>query len=227
MRSIMGFLILLLSFPMVSAQQQDDTTPGLEHGAEVFWKRCVMCHGAQGMGEGKIPLKIKGYPDTNIVTANKTVTQKEILNVVVFGGMLPNINQFMPPLGNELTWTELESVSMFVFQLRKNPEKHYKMLKQFSHAEEETPGLGLSVYQSRCMLCHGQNAEGDGRMSRIIKSPPPYNLTKSDVPLEYVKLIVEKGGELIGRSKQMPPWGDQLSEEEIDAVSEYVLTLRN
>lgn len=219
-------LVLLFTVLPVSSKNLDDTTPTVENGASVYWKSCVLCHGAQGMGEGKIPLKIKNYPDTNIVTANKARTAKEIHDVIAYGGMLSNISNFMPPMGNELTWTEIESVTMFVNQLRESPEKHYSMLKQYSNTVEDKSGLGLSIFQSRCVLCHGANGEGDGRMAKVVKTPPPFNLTESKMPIDYIKLIIGKGGEAIGRSGQMPPWGEQLSEEEINAVATYIISLR-
>jgi cytochrome c oxidase cbb3-type subunit 3 len=225
MKIQLACLILLLTVLPVSSQNVDDTTPTVEFGAEVYWKHCVLCHGSQGMGEGKIPLKIKNYPNTNIVSASKTRTPEEIHDVVVYGGMLPNISKFMPPMGNELTWTEVQSVTMFVSRLRESPEKYYTMLNEYSSVED-TPELGFSIFESRCVLCHGINGEGDGRMARVIKNPPPFNLTQSKMPISYLKLIIEKGGEALGRSGQMPPWGDQLSKEEINAVATYLLSLR-
>jgi cbb3-type cytochrome c oxidase subunit III len=219
-------LILLATILPVAAQNTDDTIPSLEQGAAVFSKRCVLCHGSQGMGEGKIPLKIKNYPDSNIVAAKKAKSKAEIHEVIAYGGILANISNYMPPMGNELTWTELESVTEFVYQLRIMPEKHYTMLQQYSSTLDGNQGIGLAVFQSRCVLCHGANGEGDGRMSKVIKTPPPFNLTKSQMPVEYLKLIIEKGGEAIGRSGQMPPWGEQLSKEEIDAVVSYIIDLR-
>lgn len=206
---------------------EDDTTPTLEIGANVYVERCSLCHGSHGMGEGKIPLKIPNYPDTNLVTAVKTKSRKQIYNTVVYGSMLDNINKYMPPMGNELTWTELESVSMFVEELR-NDTKHALALvdKNQSTQQNQTSTLGKELFESRCVLCHGAAGLGDGRMSKIIKSPPPYNLTLSRAPKEYLRQIIEKGGEAMRRSPQMPPWGGQLNEKELDAVIEYIVSLR-
>lgn len=85
---------------------------------------------------------------------------------------------------------------------------------------------GAKLYLNSCALCHGESGEGDGRMAQLITTPPPFNLTKSQRPLAYLKLIIEKGGEELGRSKQMPAWGNQLSAEDINAISTYLLTIR-
>ena len=226
MKYINVVFVLILFFASNVYAEKDDTTPNLDRGVEVFAERCVLCHGQQGMGEGRIPLKIKDYPNTNLATANKAKTKEEIYNVIAFGGMLDNINVYMPPMGNELTWSELESVSMFISQLRKDPAGEINRLKKVLKSTRTSVDLGRDIFQSRCVLCHGKYGLGDGRMSRIIKTPPPFNLTKSTMPLDYLKLIITKGGEPIGRSKQMPPWGDQLSPLEVNAVAEYVHTLR-
>jgi len=224
--NVVSALILLLSVTSTVHAGKDDTTPTLDMGADVFAERCVLCHGQQGMGEGKIPLKIKDYPDTNLATAHKAKTKEEVYKVVVFGGMLDDINIYMPPMGNELTWSELESVSMFVSQLRSDPAGEINRLKKALKSTKTSVDLGREIFQSRCVLCHGKYGLGDGRMSKIIKTPPPFNLTKSSMPLSYLKLIIAKGGEEIGRSKQMPPWGGQLTALEVDAVAEYVHNLR-
>jgi cytochrome c oxidase cbb3-type subunit 3 len=63
-------------------------------------------------------------------------------------------------------------------------------------------------------------------MARIIKSPPPFNLTLSRAPDDYLHDIIYKGGEKMGRSPRMPPWGGDLSDAEIDSVVMYIKTLR-
>jgi mono/diheme cytochrome c family protein len=224
--NVVSALILLLLGTGIVHAGKDDTTPTLDMGAEVFAERCVLCHGQQGMGEGRIPLKIKSYPNTNLATVNKAKTKKEIINIIAFGGMLDNINIYMPPMGNEITWSQLESVSMFVYELRNDPAGEISRLKKVSKLTKTSVDLGRETYQSRCVLCHGEYGLGDGRMSKVVKNPPPFNLTNSSMPLDYLKLIITKGGEPIGRSKQMPPWGDQLTPLEINAVADYIHTLR-
>ena len=85
---------------------------------------------------------------------------------------------------------------------------------------------GAATYQARCVLCHGTIGLGDGRMSKIIKEPPPYNLTLSRAPDEYLKQIILLGGEPMGRSKHMPPWVNELSEVQVESVILYIKSLR-
>lgn len=222
-----GLLIFMAAFvPTSQAKDIDDTTPSVSKGVDVYINRCSLCHGSQGMGEGKIPLKIPNYPNTSLVKALKAKSAKEIYDTIVYGGMLSNVNQYMPPMGNELTWTEVESVSMFIQNLRTNTEETLAFVAEYQNNNSVAANIGKQVYEARCVLCHGKDGLGDGRMAKIIKNPPPFNLTLSRVPKFYLIDIVSKGGEAMGRSHQMPPWGDQLAENEIDAVVEYILTLR-
>lgn len=98
-----------------------------------------------------------------------------------------------------------------------------------AHDDHTTANLlnGQQIFQQRCVLCHGVNGEGDGRMAKVIKEPPPFDLTASRIPDEYMKDIIAKGSEAMGRSKHMPPWGDSLTEVQIEAVMLYIKALRD
>ena len=93
----------------------------------------------------------------------------------------------------------------------------------------ETPSmdLGGQVYESRCVQCHGMEGKGDGRLSKAIKNPPPFNLTMSVVSDDYLKQIILNGGEEMGRSPSMPPWRDKLSELQVNSVIIYLHSLRH
>jgi len=80
---------------------------------------------------------------------------------------------------------------------------------------------GGLVYANYCVTCHGVNADGNGRAARLHK-PRPANLRNSDKNDAYIALIVRRGGEAIGRAPGMPPWGEELTDEQIDDVTAFV-----
>jgi mono/diheme cytochrome c family protein len=80
---------------------------------------------------------------------------------------------------------------------------------------------GGLVYANYCVTCHGINADGNGRAARLHK-PRPANLRASDKNDAYIGLIVRKGGEAIGRSTGMPPWAEELTDEQIADVVAFV-----
>ena len=85
--------------------------------------------------------------------------------------------------------------------------------------------LGQAVFQTRCSICHGPQADGKSRLSGVMR-PQPSNLRTSALDAEAMQRIIATGGVGVGRSDQMPPWGDELSGMEIDAIVAYLQGLK-
>lgn len=84
---------------------------------------------------------------------------------------------------------------------------------------------GSIVFQHYCVLCHGAKADGKGRAAKLYQ-PKPADLVHTDKNVQYIELIVRKGGAAVGRSQFMPPWGEELTEEQIGDVVAYIDSLR-
>jgi mono/diheme cytochrome c family protein len=91
---------------------------------------------------------------------------------------------------------------------------------------DATAFRGSLVFFNYCVTCHGPNADGNGRAARLY-DPRPANLRASDKAEAYMKLIVRSGGKSIGRSEFMPPWGEELTEEQISDVVAYLQSINN
>ncbi len=211
-----------------SAEQcGEEARPCVEYGALVFQQRCALCHGSDGLGEGILPLSVKDYPKTNLLEPRYGTDPETVMRIVTSGGARPPVSPEMPPWGDELTATQLESVVEFVGYLRQDLDGALAMLR--NKAKELPPSLktGRAIFLGRCALCHGRTGEGNGKMARIIKNPPPFNLTRSGAPDDYLRRIISGGGASVGRSPRMPPWGNDLSANEIDSVILFIKTLRN
>jgi mono/diheme cytochrome c family protein len=83
---------------------------------------------------------------------------------------------------------------------------------------------GGLVYANYCVTCHGFNADGNGRAARLY-NPKPANLRMSDKNDAYFGLIIRMGGEAIGRSQFMPPWGAELTEEQTNDLVTYLRSI--
>ena len=227
MRKLLLSCVLLLSLPgWVGAQSKPGAEPSLEYGAEVFQGRCVLCHGRQGLGDGLVSMSIKDYPSTNLQENHYGKTLEKLRESIIYGGSRGRMHIEMPPWGDELTYTQVESVTMFTHFLLEKPEDAYQMLERAPTTMQPSFRLGRRLFKSYCVLCHGPNGEGDGKMAKIIKNPPPFNLTKSIMPDQYLEAIIAKGGEAMGRSPRMPIWGEQFSKPEIQSVVIYIKSLR-
>lgn len=220
-------VLLALFNPIALTIALEDPEPSLAKGAYVYKQRCALCHGNLGLGDGLLPSKIKNYPGTNLLDKPKTTAHIEVYKVITHGGTLPGISEFMPPMGDDLTWTETESVVSFVMLLRENPKKAEEILIALGKPDTRDYKEGMEIFLTRCALCHGETGEGNGRLAKIINSPPPFDLTSSRKPDEYLETMITNGGEFMGRSKQMPAWGDQLTPSQIKSVINYIKTIRD
>jgi len=203
----------------------EDGAPCLQYGANVFQERCALCHGSDGLGEGALSLTVKEYPAVNLMQPRVATDGNSLRRVVIEGSRFADTSPLMPPWGDELTLTQIESVVMFVAYLRKDLEGALKLSRDAAAKVEPTSKLGRAIFIGRCALCHGQEAQGDGRMASRL-NPKPVNLTKSRAPDSYLKMMISKGGAAMGRSPSMPTWEGDLSEPEIDSVILYINTLR-
>jgi mono/diheme cytochrome c family protein len=85
-------------------------------------------------------------------------------------------------------------------------------------------GRGAEIFGAHCILCHGQDARGCGPAAHLYQ-PRPANLTASTRTPEYKMRIIRTGGLAMGRSPMMPPWGDELDEQDIADVVAFLSTL--
>jgi mono/diheme cytochrome c family protein len=85
---------------------------------------------------------------------------------------------------------------------------------------------GSLVFFNYCVTCHGPNGDGQGRAARLY-DPRPANLRASDKNVAYMRSIIRKGGQAMGRSEFMPPWGEELTDEQIEDVTAYLQSIND
>jgi mono/diheme cytochrome c family protein len=84
---------------------------------------------------------------------------------------------------------------------------------------------GSIAFRTYCVLCHGTEGKGNGRAAKMY-TPRPADLTVSPFNDQYKELIIRGGGPAVGRSPFMPPWGDELTDEQIRDVVAFLRELR-
>jgi cytochrome c553 len=99
------------------------------------------------------------------------------------------------------------------------------VVRYFKDTQEASVIRGKAVFQNYCILCHGPEGKGDGRAAKL-HTPRPFNLTMSAAPRDYIAQVLRKGGEAMGRGKGMPPWGEQLTDEQINDTLNFLYTIR-
>ena len=78
-----------------------------------------------------------------------------------------------------------------------------------------------SIYQTRCLMCHGPTGKGDGAMGAMLQ-PKPRDLGdpawQQSVTDEHIEKIILGGGPAVGKSPLMPANADLKDKPEVLAV---------
>ena len=90
------------------------------------------------------------------------------------------------------------------------------------------PANGASLYATNCASCHGPKGCGDGPLAASL-NPKPAKHCDGNVmnPLtdEFIFKVIKLGGQAMGKSPLMAPWGGTLSDAQIVDVVAYVRSL--
>lgn len=86
-------------------------------------------------------------------------------------------------------------------------------------------GRGKVVYQAHCAVCHGIQGKGDGSTSGALM-PKPRDYTNPEVKASLTKESVTAAIRNGVPKTQMEGWEKRLAPEDIQAVMEYILSLR-
>ena len=88
--------------------------------------------------------------------------------------------------------------------------------------------VGKKVFSDYCSRCHGEKADGRGRtvpMYLSLGAPRPSNFRVkffSIRPSQYLEKIVRDGGQRHSLSEYMPPFGDELNNQQINDVVYFI-----
>lgn len=88
--------------------------------------------------------------------------------------------------------------------------------------------VGKKIYSDYCARCHGENADGRGKAASLyirMKAARPSNFKVkffSIRPKQYLTKIVRDGGKQHSLSEYMPPFGDELNNQQIDDVVYFI-----
>jgi len=94
----------------------------------------------------------------------------------------------------------------------------------YKDSPEASVFRGSLVFLNYCTTCHGVNADGTGRAAKMY-NPKPANLRTSMYPDAYKDMVIRKGGQQVGRSEFMPPWNEELTNEQIKDTVNYLRSI--
>lgn len=97
-----------------------------------------------------------------------------------------------------------------------------------ARAGEANLANGKEQYQTHCASCHGKEGKGDGPDAEDL-DPKPADHTNGKamnrLRNNYLFTLIKNGGKAVGKSDQMPGWGNVLSEKDINDVIAFVRSL--
>ena len=90
------------------------------------------------------------------------------------------------------------------------------------------PANGGSLFTTNCAICHGRGGKGLGHGAESGPkvpdfSDPAFHASRSDT---HLRKAIAGGGTAVGLSAAMPPWGQVLSDKDIDALVEHIRSLK-
>lgn len=87
---------------------------------------------------------------------------------------------------------------------------------------------GRALYNKWCTSCHGVGGKGDGPVAANLPVKPGNHTDgtrMNTLPDTYLFTIIKQGGQAVQKSQMMPPWGTQLTDQQIRDVIAYVRSL--
>lgn len=205
-------ILAFLAMVTVAHAQEGDIT----RGSQIFDANCAVCHGSEGQGRVGINLS-KDFPSIDPQAFAQAAIEQGVANTV------------MPPwsqkYGGPLTDQEIADVVAFVASLSGGRSPMAPTATPLPVTPVPTvpgatgdPSRGQVLFIQNCAMCHGQQGQGlrGANLSKVFASIDPQ---------QFVRATVAEG---IANSA-MPAWsqsaGGPLSEQEIDDISAYILTL--
>jgi cytochrome c oxidase cbb3-type subunit 3 len=98
----------------------------------------------------------------------------------------------------------------------------------FAQPSRGDAGRGVALYRERCTLCHGGQGEGWDWSKKVEKPPVPVPDLAQVAPErsdQYLFDVVKEGGEAVGKTRFMPPFGFQLTDEQVWDLVAYMRSL--
>lgn len=188
------------------------------NGLKLYLGYCFVCHGQKGDGQGPYASMLSTTPaDFTDSTYFGTKTDEDLYDFISKGGIAHGKSMHMKPFGFQMTPGEIQSSVAYIRVLNRHERINRSKESDFS---------GEEIYRNSCVMCHGENGSGDGRLSRMLglKVRPLTSAVLSQYSGAKLYNIIQDGipSDSTGPGRFMPAWEGSLSEQEIIDVIDYI-----
>ncbi len=207
-------ILTLVNIPLLSA-----APPPAYEGRRLYVSYCQLCHGTAGKGDGALAKAMKIHP-TDISTTVRSRSDT-ILEKIITGEGQPTISgrdrhnvisESMPEWKNIFDKSQIRALIAYL-----------RFLSRAKHDLMGDPKLGLELYHKYCQVCHGEEGDGDGVMTKLLGIMPMDhtnpNETNSFSNAEIIESILD------GKGRFMPSWRNTLSQDDAEALVSYIRLL--
>jgi len=213
---LLGLFFYLLITPIT----QVFANPPLSYeGRRLYVSYCQLCHDAKGKGHGALAREMKlNITDltTTIRSRSDTILKKIITGEgkqTITGRDRHNIlSEAMP------SWEGIFSdhqIDALIAYLRFLGTSKYGLMGD--------PIKGRALYEQYCQVCHGEDGDGKGVMTKLIKIEPADHTNPNEMDQYTNEELLNNI--LSGRGRFMPAWKGILSRAEVEQLVSYIRLL--
>jgi len=188
-------------------------------GRRLFVSYCQLCHGSDGKGGGPLA------KDMDIDTADLTTTVRSrsdtILRKIISGEGKQTItgrdrhnilSEAMPNWKGVFTKVQVDALIAYL-----------RFLGNSKHSLMGDPVKGMELYKQYCQVCHGEEGDGDGIMTKMMKIEPMDHTNPNEMDRLTNDELLESI--LTGTGRFMPAWEGILNKTEVEALVSYIRLL--
>jgi len=217
MKKILLYGIILGTFlPVLNAF----ANPPLSYeGRRLFVSYCQLCHGMDGKGGGPLAEEMK--IDTADLTTTVRSRSDTILKKIITGEGRQTItgrdrhnllSDAMPSWKGVFTDSQVDALIAYL-----------RFLGSSKHGLMGDPVKGMELYKQYCQACHGEEGDGDGIMTKIMKMEPADHTNPNEMNRLTNDELVK--GILTGTGRYMPAWEGVLTQAEVEQLVSYIRLL--
>ncbi|MBI4482134.1 MAG: c-type cytochrome [Acidobacteria bacterium] len=246
--AILFCLVLLFGLP-VCAQKLEASKENLEAGKRVYLKRCALCHGLEGKGDGLAADYLnprprdftKGTYKFRSTTSGELPTDDDLFRVVsqgVPGTAMPAWGEGVFTLSDGERRQVVHYIKTFSPDFQDpafDPSKKVIQVGDPPRVNDEMIEEGRRIYQDEklggCVRCHGEHGRGNGREAGTHKDDSGYPILPADLTKGWRYRNGNSLQEIFRtfstglNGTPMPAFVDTLNEQDRWALAAYVHSL--